>query len=63
MNILCEYCGVLHFVREQLTSSKVGAPKFGSCCTQGRVSLPYLRDLPISLRHLFEGNDNRAKEF
>jgi hypothetical protein len=63
MNILCEYCGALHFASEQLTSSRVGAPKFGSCCSQGRVSLPYLRDPPISLRHLFEGNDNRAKEF
>ena len=63
MNILCEYCGALHFAIEQLTSSRVGALKFGSCCSQGRVSLPYLRDPLISLRHLFEGNDNHAKEF
>jgi hypothetical protein len=63
MNVLCAYCGALHFASKQLSSSRVGVPKFGSCCSQGRISLPYLKDPSIYLCQLFEGIDDCAKEF
>ncbi|KAI3993334.1 hypothetical protein MKX01_010077, partial [Papaver californicum] len=57
------HCGALHWMVEKLTSSSLIHPKFGTYCLQGKVRLPLLREPPIALRELYDGNDARSISF
>ncbi|CAG8566049.1 10268_t:CDS:2 [Cetraspora pellucida] len=63
MNIKCVYCNALHWYNEYLTSSSYNHLKFDTCCLHEKVILPLLQDLPLLLYQLFEGQDERSKEF
>ncbi|CAG8740147.1 18684_t:CDS:1, partial [Acaulospora morrowiae] len=63
MDIECSYCGALHWLDERLTNSSRKNPKFGSCCLNGKVVLPLLRDPPPFLRMLFDGEADLCTEF
>ncbi|CAG8467581.1 6869_t:CDS:2 [Cetraspora pellucida] len=63
MNVECTHCSALHWLDERLTNSSIQSPKFGSCCHQEKVILPLLNSPPLLLKHLFENNDDEAKEF
>jgi hypothetical protein len=52
MNLECPHCGALHFKDEHVGSSTIANPKFGICCSNGKVELPYMRDPPFLLQRL-----------
>ncbi|KAI3974108.1 hypothetical protein MKX01_002278 [Papaver californicum] len=60
MDMQYQRCGALHWMAEKLTSSSLIYPKFGTCCLQGKVRLPLLREPPIALRELYDGNNVRS---
>ena len=41
LDIYCKYCSALHFASGDLNSSRIGAAKFNSLCSQCHVLLPY----------------------
>jgi len=63
MNICCPYCDALHWLDEQVSSSRVGQPEFQTRCGHGKVKLCRLRDPPTPLYNLFTGDNHEAKEF
>ncbi len=52
MNIQCPSCKALHWLDEHLTKSSKVNPKFGTCCYQGKISLPPLQLAPPKLYDL-----------
>src|SRR5216683_7645850 len=46
MNIQCPSCKALYWLNERLTKSSKVHPKFGTCCYQGKISLPPLQPAP-----------------
>ncbi|KAH8090509.1 hypothetical protein HD553DRAFT_261054, partial [Filobasidium floriforme] len=40
IEVECPHCHALHFSEERLTRSSKRNPKFGNCCTSGKVILP-----------------------
>lgn len=63
MNVKCRDCGALHFMDERLTKSSPKNPLFGSCCLEGRIRLPNLREPPQQLKELYEGTHKLARLF
>ena len=63
MDIPCPDCGALHWLSEKLTSSSKRNPKFGTCCSEGRVRLPALEAPPEFLRTLLTSIDSDSKYF
>ena len=63
MNILCSHCNALHWDCEKLSSSTARNPKFGSCCLQGQIQLPPLREPPRVLREMLCGISPQSKAF
>jgi hypothetical protein len=63
MNISCSKCNALHFISERLTASSMRNPKFGTCCLQGQISLPYLTEPPPVLQSLLTASTARARGF
>ena len=53
----CIHCGVLHWLDERSSPSR---PKFGMCCSHGKVVLPLLQNPPLLLCQLFEDQDEHA---
>ncbi|GBM40432.1 hypothetical protein AVEN_191984-1 [Araneus ventricosus] len=53
MSSKCTFCGALKFEAEAS----------GLCCSNGKVSLPELPQLPEPLKSLMEGNHPKSKEF
>ncbi|GBO25852.1 hypothetical protein AVEN_210477-1 [Araneus ventricosus] len=53
MSSKCTFCGALKFEAEAS----------GLCCSNGKVSLPELPELPEPLKSLMEGNHPKSKEF
>ncbi|XP_026435826.1 uncharacterized protein LOC113333615 [Papaver somniferum] len=63
MDVKCHHCGALHWMAEKLTNSSLINPKFGTCCLQGKVRLPLLREPPIAFRELFDGTNAESVSF
>ncbi|MCL7044604.1 hypothetical protein MKW94_018281, partial [Papaver nudicaule] len=63
MDVKCIHCGALHFMEERLTKSSLKNPTFGTCCLEGKIKLPTLREPPEELKRLYEGGDELAKSF
>lgn len=63
MDALCPHCEALHWLDERLSSSSVRNPKFGMCCDNGKVRLPFLELPPPPLLDLFLSDRPDAKEF
>ncbi|KAF8346240.1 hypothetical protein F5887DRAFT_1185189 [Amanita rubescens] len=63
MNVICAHCNALHWDCEKLSSSTGRNPKFGSCCLQGQIQLPPLREPPRVLRDMLCGISPHSKTF
>ena len=63
MNVLCSHCNALHWDCEKLSASTARNPKFGSCCLQGQIQLPPLREPPRVLREMLSGISPHSKTF
>ncbi|KAK2460218.1 hypothetical protein APHAL10511_007766 [Amanita phalloides] len=63
MNVICSHCNALHWDFEKLPASTARNPKFGSCCLQGQIQLPALREPPRFLRDLLCGISPHSKAF
>jgi hypothetical protein len=63
MNIQCPSCKALHWLDECLTRSSKANPKFGTCCYQGKISLPPLQPAPPKLYDLLTNQEPIARAF
>ena len=63
MDVACPDCGALHWLEEQLKGCRIGHPRFGMCCFEGKIKIPKLDDLPPELFNLFRGQDDISKKF
>ena len=63
MDIECPKCGALHWACERLSKSSIAAPKFGTCCLDGKVKLPVLQNPPRDLLELYNGTNLHSKHF
>jgi hypothetical protein len=63
MDVACSHCGALHWASEALVHSSANSPKFGKCCTSGKVKIPKLDDPPPELLHLLSGQEDICKKF
>lgn len=45
-HVPCEHCGALHYMEEGTGKSTMAAPKFSTCCSNGRVDLPNIGQEP-----------------
>nr|GMD55818.1 uncharacterized protein LOC109188710 [Ipomoea batatas] len=50
----CEHCGATFWYNERLSQSRVKSyPKYGVCCTHGKINLPSMSTPPKELYELF----------
>ena len=63
MTALCEYCNAFHWIDERLSKSSKRSPKFGKCCSSGKVELPILQPPPHPLNKYLEEQTSDAKHF
>jgi hypothetical protein len=63
MNIQCPSCKALHWLDEHLTKSSGANPKFGSCCYQGKISLPPFQPAPPELYDLLTSQEPIRRAF
>ena len=63
MDIRCIDCNALHWLDERLANSTKAAPKFGMCCTSGKIKLDKLDNPPLEIQQLLSGQDAIAKRF
>ena len=63
MNVCCEHCGALHWLDERQADSSVQSPKIFTCCANGKVLLPPLREQPPPLLQLYTEASSEATEF
>lgn len=59
----CSQCGAKHWMDEKLTSSSLVNPVFGTCCFDGKVSIPLLTQPPLELWKLYNGTDPNSTHF
>ena len=61
----CIHCGAILWYEERTIKSRmVPDPKFSLCCSEGRVKLPRLKELPPYLDGLLDCNGGRrSKKF
>jgi len=63
MNMICPYCGALHWDCERFTRSSHTNPKFGGYCLSSKIWLPSLQQPPPELHNLLISQEKRAKKF
>ena len=63
MDVRCPDCGALHWLAEKYTSSSQHNPRFGTCCSEGRVHLPALEVPPEPIHTLLTSDDRDSKSF
>ncbi|KAK0725153.1 hypothetical protein B0H67DRAFT_480949 [Lasiosphaeris hirsuta] len=63
MTVECEKCGALHWLDERLARSSAANPKFGKCCSGGKVDLQPWRELPAFLTALLKGEAPNSTTF
>lgn len=60
----CEYCGALMWYGERVNkNSNSKKPKFSTCCLQGQVKLPFLKNSPELLYALLTNDDEISRHF
>ncbi|KIL54493.1 hypothetical protein M378DRAFT_1055673 [Amanita muscaria Koide BX008] len=59
----CRKCNALHWRKERLTRSTNANPKFGTCCLDGKVSIPSLQEPPRELWELYNGTSLQSTHF
>lgn len=60
----CEHCGAIMWYGERLNRRRnTVTPTFSLCCMQGQVKLPFLKEPPLVLKKLMEGDDKLSKHF
>ncbi|XP_074109289.1 uncharacterized protein LOC141534044 [Cotesia typhae] len=60
MSLTCSHCTAKHFSAEQVANKK---HSFNDCCSHGEVALDDLPDVPVPLKHLFDGSDEKSHHF
>ncbi|KAF9533250.1 hypothetical protein CPB83DRAFT_758120, partial [Crepidotus variabilis] len=63
MNTACTHCHALHWKAERLSKSSNINPKFGMCCTEGKIQLPPLDPAPHDLLNFYTSQDPVGKNF
>ena len=63
MNVICPRCKALHFGAEKMKGSSVAAPRFQTCCKDGKVVLPSIQEQPEVLKELWTSESARARSF
>ena len=63
LTIHCSDCHALHWLAEKLAGSSVRNPRFGMCCTQGKISLPPLHHPPPELSLLLVSQEDEGIQF
>jgi hypothetical protein len=63
MDAECPKCGALHWACERLSKSTIASPKFGTCCLDGKVKIPALKNPPRDLLELYNGTNPHSKHF
>ena len=63
MDIQCVNCNALHWIDERLVNSSRREPKFGMCCTSGKILLDKLDEPPAEIKQLLYGQDAISKSF
>lgn len=63
MDVQCPNCRALHWLAERYTSSSQCNPRFGTCCSEGRVHLPALEVPPEPIHTLLTSDDCDSKSF
>jgi hypothetical protein len=63
LNVHCLGCGALHWLDECLVNSSHRNPRFGTCCLQGKISLPPLQHPPPELLQLLTSQEHDGKNF
>jgi len=63
LTVICSHCHALHFEYEKLTFSRVNYSKFGICCLQGQIQLPFLQLLTGILHNYLTGDNYSSREF
>ena len=63
MDVQCPDCGARHWLAEKYTSSSQRNPRFGTCCSEGRVHLPALEAPPEPLCTLLSSDDHDSTSF
>ncbi|KAJ7308651.1 hypothetical protein DFH08DRAFT_636270, partial [Mycena albidolilacea] len=63
MTVACEHCNALHWLSEKISESCNALPRFGTCCSHGKVQLRPLTEPPQPLHRLLVGADAQAQEF
>jgi len=59
MNFKCTKCNSYNFKDEMTEEDGV----FSICCHKGKVNLPPIQEPPPEIKHLFTGNDTKARNF
>ena len=62
LTVICSHCHALHFEYEKLTFSRVNYSKFGICCLQGQIQLPFLQLLTGILHNYLTGDNYSSRE-
>ncbi|KAJ6466774.1 hypothetical protein C8R45DRAFT_838767, partial [Mycena sanguinolenta] len=63
MNLVCSKCGALHWDAEKLSKSTRNSLHFGTCCLDGKISLPDVQAPPRALLELFNGTSHHSPHF
>ena len=63
MDVQCIFCHALLWLDERLSISSRTNPRFGFCCYQGKVKLPYYNLIPPELLHLLTVQDSIGNGF
>ena len=63
LTIHCSDCQALHWLAEKLAGSSVRNPRFGMCCTQGKIFLPPLHHPPPELSLLLVSQEDEGIQF
>jgi hypothetical protein len=63
MNIVCDNCGTLHWIEEQISGSSKSRPQFEIYCKRGDVVILVPNKCPIELQYLLRDSAPTYKDF
>jgi hypothetical protein len=63
MDVECRFCGALHWMSEKTVRSTIVAPRFSTCCREGKVLLPAVNTPPDDLKELYTSIAGPAAAF
>ena len=60
----CSHCGALFWYEERLAKPKKSKfPKYSVCCIHGKIQIPKMSSIPLSLDELMYYGDEKSKHF